>query len=210
VTVIGPNGAGKSTLLNALIGVLPSSGLLRFEGQDITRLSVEERVELGMCLVPEKRELFTEMSVEDNLYMGAFSRTRRKKDMESDLQAIYSRFPRLLERREQLAATLSGGERQMLALARALMARPRLLMLDEPSLGLAPLMVQEMFRIISDLRQSGVSMLLIEQNARAALRVADHGHVLETGEVVLSDTASALRQNARVLETYLGSAAMRV
>ena len=210
VTVIGPNGAGKSTLLNALIGVLPSSCLLRFEGQDITRLSVEERVELGMCLVPEKRELFTEMSVEDNLYMGAFSRTRRKKDMESDLQAIYSRFPRLLERREQLAATLSGGERQMLALARALMARPRLLMLDEPSLGLAPLMVQEMFRIISDLRQSGVSMLLIEQNARAALRVADHGHVLETGEVVLSDTASALRQNARVLETYLGSAAMRV
>ena len=210
VTVIGPNGAGKSTLLTALIGVLPSSGLLRFEGQDITRLSVEERVELGMCLVPEKRELFTEMSVEDNLYMGAFSRTRRKKDMESDLQAIYSRFPRLLERREQLAATLSGGERQMLALARALMARPRLLMLDEPSLGLAPLMVQEMFRIISDLRQSGVSMLLIEQNARAALRVADHGHVLETGEVVLSDTASALRQNARVLETYLGSAAMRV
>ena len=210
VTVIGPNGAGKSTLLNALIGVLPSSGLLRFEGQDITRLSVEERVELGMCLVPEKRELFTEMSVEDNLYMGAFSRTRRKKDMESDLQAIYSRFPRLLERRGQLAATLSGGERQMLALARALMARPRLLMLDEPSLGLAPLMVQEMFRIISDLRQSGVSMLLIEQNARAALKVADHGHVLETGEVVLSDTASALRQNARVLETYLGTAATRV
>jgi len=201
VTVIGPNGAGKSTLLNALIGVLPSAGMLRFEGQDITRLSVEERVELGMCLVPEKRELFTEMSVEDNLYMGAFSRTRRKKDMESDLQAIYIRFPRLLERREQLAATLSGGERQMLALARALMARPRLLMLDEPSLGLAPLMVQEMFRIISDLRQSGVSMLLIEQNARAALKVADHGHVLETGEVVLSDTASALRQNARVLET---------
>ena len=210
VTVIGPNGAGKSTLLNALIGMLPSAGMLRFEGQDITRLSVEERVELGMCLVPEKRELFTEMSVEDNLYMGAFSRTRRKKDMESDLQAIYIRFPRLLERREQLAATLSGGERQMLALARALMARPRLLMLDEPSLGLAPLMVQEMFRIISDLRQSGVSMLLIEQNARAALRVADHGHVLETGEVVLSDTASALRQNARVLETYLGSAVKRV
>ena len=210
VTVIGPNGAGKSTLLNALIGVLPSAGMLRFEGQDITRLSVEERVELGMCLVPEKRELFTEMSVEDNLYMGAFSRTRRKKDMDSDLQAIYIRFPRLLERREQLAATLSGGERQMLALARALMARPRLLMLDEPSLGLAPLMVQEMFRIISDLRQSGVSMLLIEQNARAALKVADHGHVLETGEVVLSDTASALRQNARVLETYLGTAATRV
>ena len=210
VTVIGPNGAGKSTLLNALIGVLPSAGMLRFEGQDITRLSVEERVELGMCLVPEKRELFTGMSVEDNLYMGAFSRTRRKKDMDSDLQAIYIRFPRLLERREQLAATLSGGERQMLALARALMARPRLLMLDEPSLGLAPLMVQEMFRIISDLRQSGVSMLLIEQNARAALKVADHGHVLETGEVVLSDTASALRQNARVLETYLGTAATRV
>ena len=130
VTVIGPNGAGKSTLLNALIGVLPSAGMLRFEGQDITRLSVEERVELGMCLVPEKRELFTEMSVEDNLYMGAFSRTRRKKDMDSDLQAIYIRFPRLLERREQLAATLSGGERQMLALARELMARPRLLMLD--------------------------------------------------------------------------------
>ena len=210
VTVIGPNGAGKSTLLNALIGVLPSAGMLRFEGQDITRLSVEERVELGMCLVPEKRELFTEMSVEDNLYMGAFSRTRRKMDMDSDLQAIYIRFPRLLERREQLAATLSGGERQMLALARALMARPRLLMLDEPSLGLAPLMVQEMFRIISDLRQSGVSMLLIEQNARAALKVADHGHFLETGEVVLSDTASALRQNARVLETYLGSAVKRI
>ena len=205
VTVIGPNGAGKSTLLNALIGVLPSAGMLRFEGQDITRLSVEERVELGMCLVPEKRELFTEMSVEDNLYMGAFSRTRRKKDMDSDLQAIYIRFPRLLERREQLAATLSGGERQMLALARALMARPRLLMLDEPSLGLSPLLVQLVFDIIRKIHTQGMTVLLVEQNARMALHSSQRGYILENGEMKLSGLSSDLSQNPQVQAAYLGA-----
>jgi branched-chain amino acid transport system ATP-binding protein len=156
--------------------------------------------------VPERRELFGELPVEDNLMLGAFQRTRRRATLAPDLAAVYSRFPRLEERRKQLAGTLSGGERQMLALGRALMARPKLLMLDEPSLGLAPLVVREMFRAISDLRATGVSILLIEQNARAALQVADYGYVLETGETVLEGTAAELMANPRVVETYLGLA----
>jgi len=206
VTVIGPNGAGKSTLLGAVMGLLRCTGMVRFAGAVLTSEPVETRVQRGLCLVPERRELFGELPVEDNLMLGAFQWSRRRAALEPDLEAVYGRFPRLKERRKQLAGTLSGGERQMLALGRALMARPKLLMLDEPSLGLAPLVVRQMFRAIADLRAAGVSILLIEQNARAALQVADYGYVLETGETVLEGTAAELMANPRVVETYLGLA----
>ncbi len=205
VTVIGPNGAGKTTMLMALMGLLPSRGETRYYGDSLRGVEIEERVERGLCLVPEKRELFGDMSVEDNLMLGAFARWRRgDRDIEEARRAVYKRFPRLEERRLQLAGTLSGGERQMLALGRALMSRPKLLMLDEPSLGLAPLIVREIFHIISDLKKSGVSILLVEQNARAALQVADYGYVLETGEITLEGPAKDLAANPRVIETYLG------
>ncbi|MFO1363185.1 MAG: ABC transporter ATP-binding protein [Burkholderiales bacterium] len=208
VTVIGPNGAGKTTMLNAVMGLLPARGEVRYEGAAVSQVEVEARVARGLCLVPERRELFAEMSVADNLVLGAFPRHRRRdRAIGEDLQAVYERFPRLLERREQLAGTLSGGERQMLALGRALMARPRVLMLDEPSLGLAPLIVREIFRIIAELRRTGVSILLVEQNARAALQVADYGYVLETGEIALEGPAAALAANPKVVETYLGFSA---
>ena len=206
VTVIGPTGAGKSTLLGAVMGLLPHTGEVRFAGRDLAGVPVETRVQRGLCLVPERRELFGELPVEDNLLLGAFQRSRRRARLEDDLRAIYRRFPRLEERAGQLAGTLSGGERQMLALGRALMARPRLLMLDEPSLGLAPLVVRDVFRAIAELRAAGVSILLIEQNARAALEVADYGYVLETGETVLEGTAAELAANPRVAQTYLGLA----
>ncbi len=206
VTVIGPNGAGKSTLLGAVMGLLRSQGLVRFGGEDLAGITVETRVRRGLCLVPERRELFGEMPVEDNLVLGAFSRSRSRATIESELKAVYRKFPRLEERRTQLAGTLSGGERQMLALGRALMAKPRLLMLDEPSLGLAPLIVREVFQAITELRSAGVSILLVEQNARAALEVADYGYVLETGETVLEGRAGELATNPRVVETYLGLA----
>jgi branched-chain amino acid transport system ATP-binding protein len=208
VTVIGPNGAGKTTMLNAVMGLLPARGEVRYEGTPIAKVEVEARVAHGLCLVPERRELFAEMTVADNLTLGAFPRHRRReRGIGADLEAVYARFPRLRERSEQLAGTLSGGERQMLALGRALMAKPRVLMLDEPSLGLAPLIVRDIFRIIADLRRTGVSILLVEQNARAALQVADYGYVLETGEIVLEGPAKELAANPRVVETYLGLAA---
>jgi len=202
VTVIGANGAGKSTLLNALMGVLPAAGQVRFAGDDIARLEVEQRVELGMCLVPEKRELFASMTVEDNLLLGGYrvSADRRRRGMDD----IFRRFPRLNERRRQLAGTLSGGERQMLAMGRALMSSPRLLMLDEPSLGLAPKIVAEIFWIITELRDSGVSILLVEQNARAALRIADRAYMMELGLFTLEGRASDLIGDARIAESYLG------
>jgi len=206
VTVIGPNGAGKSTLLGAVMGLHRCQGAVRFRGADLGGVSVEERVERGLSLVPERRELFGELAVEDNLVLGAFQRCRRRARLQADLEAVYARFPKLKERRAQLAGTLSGGERQMLALGRALMARPKLLMLDEPSLGLAPLVVREVFRAIAELRAAGVSILLVEQNARAALQVADYGYVLETGETVLEGSAAELSANPRVVETYLGLA----
>ena len=205
VTVIGPNGAGKTTLLSAIMGVLPSRGEVAFDGQIEVVPEVERMVTRGMNLVPEKRELFGEMSVEDNLVLGAFQRYRMGlRDHGKTLEEVYALFPRLKERRTQMAGTLSGGERQMLAVGRALMARPKLLMLDEPSLGLAPLIVREIFRIISELRSRGVSILLVEQNARAALQVADHAYVLETGEVAMSGPAKALADDPRVIEAYLG------
>ena len=204
VTVIGPNGAGKSTLLAALMGLLPSKGENRYQQLDISALSTEERVRRGICLVPERRELFTEMTVKDNLILGAYTRWRDRAAVQRDLQDVCARFPRLAERSHQLAGTLSGGERQMLALGRALMAKPRLLLLDEPSLGLAPLIVREIFRIVTGLRELGVSILLVEQNARAALETADHAYVLETGSIVLSGKASDLIHDPRVIASYLG------
>ena len=211
VTVIGPNGAGKTTLLAALMGMLPARGSVSYLGRDISRVEPEQRVSRGLCLVPERRELFAAMTVEDNLVLGAFHRYRKRdKSIAADFEQVYQLFPRLQERRRQLAGTLSGGERQMLALGRALMSRPRLLMLDEPSLGLAPLIVRDIFRVIAGLRETGVSILLVEQNARAALQVADYGYVLETGEIVLDGPSSELASNPRVIESYLGLASGKV
>ena len=205
VSVIGPNGAGKTTLLGAIMGLLPAGGDIRYLGEPLAGVGVEERVARGLVLVPEKRELFASMTVADNLALGAFARRREgEAATRRALDEVYQRFPRLMERRAQLAGTLSGGERQMLALGRALMGRPKLLMLDEPSLGLAPLIVREIFSIIVGLRQSGVSILLIEQNARAALQVSDEGYVLETGDLVLSGPSAELAANPRVAATYLG------
>jgi branched-chain amino acid transport system ATP-binding protein len=205
VTVIGPNGAGKTTLLNAIMGVHPGRGRVAFQGQDLAPLTVEDRVRNGLCLVPEKRELFGTLSVEDNLRLGGFRfRGEGRSAGRRALDEVFALFPRLRERRGQHAATLSGGERQMLAMGRALMARPDLLMLDEPSLGLAPLIVQEVFRIIAGLRERGCAVLLVEQNARAALKIADRGYVLETGRITLEGTGADLLADRRVLETYLG------
>ena len=207
ITVIGPNGAGKSTFLNSLMGILPSKGRIEFDGQSIEELTLEERVMLGIALVPEKRELFGTMSVEDNLVLGGFRQMRLgNAEWRKRLDDVYDLFPRLKERRAQEAGTLSGGERQMLAVGRALMSHPTLLMLDEPSLGLAPLIVRDIFAIIETLRQIGVTIVLVEQNARAALAVADHGYVLEMGEMGLSGPAAELAQDPRVIDTYLGTA----
>jgi len=203
VTVIGPNGAGKTTLLMAAIGLLASRGRMVFQGHDIGRMSVEDRVERRLCLVPEKRELFSDMTVADNLLLGSYS-LRDRSGVQKTLDEVYDRFPRLKERQRQAAGTLSGGERQMLALGRALMAKPKLLMLDEPSLGLAPLIVREIFRTIASLRDLGVSILLVEQNARAALQVADHAYVMELGEITAEGPASRLAADPRIVESYLG------
>ena len=208
VTVIGPNGAGKTTLLNAVMGVHPGRGGLRFAGQDLQGLAIEDRVRAGICLVPEKRELFGTMTVEDNLRLGAFRlRGAGRAAAQAAMEDVYALFPRLRERRAQHAGTLSGGERQMLAMGRALMAQPNLLLLDEPSLGLAPLIVRDIFRIIAGLRSRGCAILLVEQNARAALQVSDYAYVLETGQVVLEGPSAALAGDARVVATYLGAGA---
>jgi branched-chain amino acid transport system ATP-binding protein len=205
VTVIGPNGAGKTTLLSAIMGQLPAGGDLYYLGQDQRRITVEERVDAGLSLVPEKRELFSSMTVEDNLLMGAYSRhLQGARDHWETMEAVFQRFPRMRERRGQLAGTLSGGERAMLVLGRALMSKPKVLLLDEPSLGLAPLIVREIFRIIADLRRDGVAILLVEQNARAALQVSDHAYVLETGSIALHGPSIELAEDPRVAATYLG------
>ncbi|MBI3701052.1 MAG: ABC transporter ATP-binding protein [Afipia sp.] len=202
VTIIGANGAGKTTLLNAIMGILPLKGSIVFQGKPIARLDIEDRVAAGMTIVPEHRELFGTMTVEENLQLGAFRAPRAK--AAHALERVNALFPRLKERRTQLAGTLSGGEQQMLAMGRALMGEPKLLMLDEPSLGLAPLIVADIFRTIGELRQAGVSVLLVEQNARAALAVADRAYVMELGEFIMNGSAKDIGSDARVAASYLG------
>ncbi len=204
VTIIGPNGAGKTTLLNAAMGLLRGRGSIRLQTVEQLGRAVERRVADRMSLVPERRELFTTMSVEDNLVLGGY-RLGRRAAVRDGVAEVFARFPKLRERRRQMAGTLSGGERQMLAMGRALMAKPRLLMLDEPSLGLAPLIVREIFRIIADLKRDGVSILLVEQNARAALEIADHGHVMELGRITRSAPAAELLRDPGIIESYLGT-----
>jgi branched-chain amino acid transport system ATP-binding protein len=202
VTIIGANGAGKTTLLNAIMGILTLKGRASFAGQDMAQLEIEDRVAAGLSLVPEHRELFSTMNVEDNLQLGAFRIA--KAATSAAFERVYTLFPRLKERRKQLAGTLSGGEQQMLAMGRALMGTPKLLMLDEPSLGLAPIIVADIFRTIGELRASGVSVLLVEQNAQAALQIADRAYVMELGEFILNGTASEIATNQRVAASYLG------
>jgi branched-chain amino acid transport system ATP-binding protein len=202
VTIVGANGAGKTTLLNAVMGILPLKGFVSFAGDDMAPFEIEDRVALGMSLVAEHRELFSTMNVEDNLQLGAF-RAAKVKTAQA-FERVYTLFPRLKERRKQLAGTLSGGEQQMLAMGRALMGAPKLLMLDEPSLGLAPIIVADIFRTIGELRASGVSVLLVEQNAQAALKIADRAYVMELGEFVLNGPANEIASNARVAASYLG------
>jgi branched-chain amino acid transport system ATP-binding protein len=202
VTIIGANGAGKTTLLNAVMGILPLKGRVGFAGENVARLEIEDRVALGVSLVPEHRGLFATMNVEDNLQLGAFRVP--KATAANSFERVYTLFPRLKERRKQFAGTLSGGEQQMLAMGRALMGAPRLLMLDEPSLGLAPIIVADIFRTIGELRAAGVSVLLVEQNAQAALKVADRAYVMELGEFVLDGPAQEIASNQRVAASYLG------
>ncbi len=204
VAVIGANGAGKTTLLGAIMGLLPSRGQVLFDGHDLSRADTQARVEAGIGLVTEKRDLFGSMSVHDNLLLGAFRRRDGRAARQRELERVYALFPRLKERQAQQAQTLSGGERQMLALGRALMGAPRLLMLDEPSLGLAPRIVREVLHAVAQLRDAGMSVLLIEQNARAALQVADFGYVLELGEVSMHGPARQLLHDPKVEATYLG------
>jgi len=207
VTVIGANGAGKTTLLNTISGVLHSrSGEILFDGQGIGKLSPDKVVRVGISQVPERRQVFSTLNVLDNLLLGAYLRRGRdKKDqVRTDLDSVFEIFPVLKDRQKQMGGTLSGGEQQMLALGRGLMAKPKLLLLDEPSLGLAPLLVREIFRVAGELREHGTTILLVEQNARAALRLADRGYVLETGEVVVEGTSEELLGDERVQEAYLG------
>jgi branched-chain amino acid transport system ATP-binding protein len=209
VTLIGANGAGKSTILNTISGVTPaSSGKLMFRSQPVQSLPPDRIVKLGISQVPEGRQVFKPLSVEDNLELGAYLRYRGgedKKNIRKEMEWVFAMFPQLLERRTQLAGTMSGGEQQMLAIGRALMARPKLLLLDEPSMGLAPIVVQDIFRVLNQLRsECGVTILLVEQNARAALKLADRGYVLETGKVVLDGESAKLLENAEVKKAYLG------
>ena len=206
VALIGSNGAGKTTTLMSIMGMLkcePGSKV-EFEGEDITRASTSTLVKKGICLVPEGREVFPKLSVKDNLRLGAFTR-KQKAEMSDSFERVYNLFPRLKEREKQVAGTLSGGEQQMLAIGRALMARPRLLMFDEPSLGLAPNIVQQIFGLIKEINKQGTTILLVEQNAYQALRIADRGYIIETGNVKLSGDAKDLRNNDDVRKAYLGN-----
>jgi len=206
VSVLGPNGAGKSTLLNAVAGVLASRGSVALTGEEIAGLPLEQRALKGLALVPERRELFGSMLVQENLLLGGHRpRKQGKKNWRGTLESVYELFPRLQERSAQVAATLSGGERQMLAVGRALMSQPEVLMLDEPSLGLAPLIVADMMRAIQRLKQTGLTVLLVEQNAHAALAISDRAYVLEGGAFVMEGEASQLRADPRLVESYLGT-----
>lgn len=203
VTLIGSNGAGKTTTMNTAAGLLrPSQGKILFEGEDITRLDAPQVVGRGICLSPEGRQVFPELSVRENLDLGAYLRTAKERD--ETLEVVYSLFPRIKERLSQPAGTLSGGEQQMLAVGRALMGKPKLLMPDEPSLGLAPIVIQEIFDLIVRINQLGTTILLVEQNAKMALRISHRGYVLETGRIVLSDSAGALLSSEKVRAAYLG------
>jgi branched-chain amino acid transport system ATP-binding protein len=209
VSLIGANGAGKTTILNSLSAVTPPrDGEIQFEGKAITGLAPDRIVEMGISQVPEGRQVFKDFSVADNLELGAYLRFRAREKrsvIKQDIEDVYALFPQLSERRKQMAGTLSGGEQQMLAIGRALMAKPKVLLLDEPSMGLAPLVVQEIFRVITRLREEkGTSVLLVEQNAKAALKIADRGYVLETGKVLLEEKASDLLENKEVQRAYLG------
>ncbi len=205
VTMIGANGAGKSTTIRCISGLVrPRNGEILFEGRPIHEMPAHEIVKLGIGQSPEGRRIFANMSVRENLELGAYTRLQNKSEVTSDMERMFVRFPRLKEREKQSAGTLSGGEQQMLAIARALMARPRLLLLDEPSLGLAPFLVQSIFQIIRDINSQGVTVLLVEQNANQALRIANRGYVLETGNVVLADSAENLLKNDDVRKAYLG------
>lgn len=201
VTVLGANGAGKSTLLKALQGTAKSAGKVLFGGRNISNWSAPQRVREGMVLVPEGRQIFVTMTVEENLQMGAYC---RRSDIDSEIEAIYEQFPNLAERRHMLAAVLSGGEQQMLAISRALLAKPKLMMLDEPSLGLSPLLVQHLFKLIDQLNRDGLTILLVEQNTRMALLTAHRGYVLQLGRCVLDGTTEALANDARLERAYLG------
>jgi branched-chain amino acid transport system ATP-binding protein len=213
VTLIGANGAGKTTLLHSLAGVLkPFSGNLTFLEKDITGLQSESIVEAGCSLVPEGRQLFAAMTVKDNLVLGGYPLFRQKQgqEVQSQLERVFSLFPRLKEREHQLAGTLSGGEQQMLAIGRALMSRPKLLMFDEPSTGLAPLIVRDIFAIIRQLRENGTTILLVEQNAKAALHISDRGYVMETGSLVIEGSTQELLENRDVQRAYLGKEYRRI
>lgn len=204
VTLIGANGAGKTTTMQSVIGLIaPKAGTVSFEGKDITHLHCHKIVSLGMSQVPEGRRIFQELTVYQNLLMGAYIQ-KDKKAIKEDIKKIYARFPRLEERKNQIAGTLSGGEQQMLAMGRALMSRPKLLMLDEPSMGLSPLLVDEVFTIIKDLNKEGTTILLVEQNAGKSLAISDRAYVLENGKIVLSGTGEELLQSEEVKKAYLG------
>ena len=204
ITLIGANGAGKSSTLRAICGLeAKSSGSVTFEGEDITSLQTKKIVSKGITLVPEGRKVFSDLTVLENLYLGAYLRND-KEQIKKDIEYVYSLFPRLEERHAQLAGTLSGGEQQMLAIGRALMARPKLLMMDEPSLGLAPLIVKDVFEIIKKINAEGITVLLIEQNAYAALQIADYGYVLETGEITMEGPGKELASNEEIKKAYLG------
>ena len=204
VSLIGANGAGKTTMMQSVVGIIPKrSGTVIFDGQDITKTPCHKIVKLGMTQVPEGRRIFQELSVYDNLLMGAYS-VKDQQQFKEDLEAAFARFPRLAERRKQIAGTLSGGEQQMLAMSRALMTRPKLLMLDEPSMGLAPILVDQIFEIIKELNEAGTTILLVEQNASKALEISDRAYVLETGCVTLNGTGKELANSPEVQKAYLG------
>jgi branched-chain amino acid transport system ATP-binding protein len=204
VTIIGGNGAGKSTMMRALSGIEKSTGSIAFAGQDLGGVSAHKRVGLGIAHVPEGRQVFPDQTVFDNLMLGAFLRRESPADLEAEIEGCFAMFPRLKERRDQYAGTLSGGEQQMLAICRALMSKPRILMLDEPSLGLAPLIVSEIFKIIKSLKERGMTILLVEQMANQALSISDRAYVLEVGSIVMDGTGQELWASERVREAYLG------